>query len=170
VVVVLLFCIQVDVELPCCCFLRDDCGPAERAVGGGLEPRVDAVDVEGVAAGRQLPEPLAVAEVGQAHGAVHVDALLPAAANLVAEGGYAANGGSLEATAAAWFFFSLALVVARDGVDVGAPEEEEAAAGEEEVVGEQEEGGAEDPHDGDAEDEDAGAAAGDGGLGVVHGN
>lgn len=65
----------------------DDGFPAERAVGVGLKPRVDAVDVEGVAARRQQPEPLAVAEVGQANGALLAAAhrLLTAAA--VPEGG-----------------------------------------------------------------------------------
>lgn len=139
---------MVGVLLPPCCrqFVGGrDGGPAERAVGGGLEPRVDAVDVERVAAGRQLAEPLAVAEVGEAHGAV----ALALALAVVPEGGYPANGRRLEATA--WCFFlhdNVHVVVVVLGDVVGAPEEEEAAAGEEEVVGEQEQGNGEDPHDG----------------------
>uniref|UniRef100_A0A8R7Q8B8 Uncharacterized protein n=1 Tax=Triticum urartu TaxID=4572 RepID=A0A8R7Q8B8_TRIUA len=47
-----------------------DLGPAERAADVVVEPGVDAVDVEGVGAGRQHLEPLPGRELGQAHGAL----------------------------------------------------------------------------------------------------
>lgn len=50
--------------------LGNNVGPAEGAVGGGVEPGVDAVDVEGVEAGRQPPQPLPFTELAEAHGAL----------------------------------------------------------------------------------------------------
>lgn len=48
----------------------EDAGAAERAAGVGSEPDVDAIDVEGVGAGREGAERVAVLEFEQAHGAV----------------------------------------------------------------------------------------------------
>lgn len=48
----------------------DDVGPAERAVGVGPEPHVDAGHVEGVAAFGQEPESVVLAELAEANRAV----------------------------------------------------------------------------------------------------
>lgn len=76
-----------------------DMGPAERAGEGGGEPGVDAVDVEGVEAGGQPPEPLPLAELAQAHAALLL--LVVLLLLLVAERWYAADGRLLQAEAAA---------------------------------------------------------------------
>ena len=48
-----------------------DARPAEQAAGVGLEPAVDAGQVEGVAAAREEAEVVGVVEAGEAHGALH---------------------------------------------------------------------------------------------------
>lgn len=50
--------------------LREDEGAAERAVGVGLEPDVDAVDVEGVGAGGKETEVFVWLEVSEANRAL----------------------------------------------------------------------------------------------------
>nr|ACF80399.2 unknown [Zea mays] len=153
-----------------------DVGPAERAAGGGLEPGVDAVDVEGVEAGRQHAEPLAVAEVGEAHGARGLLGLRrqheARTAVAVPERGDPADGRLLHAAPAWWLVVhgdDDVAAVARPGGDVvvvvvhaRAPEEEEAAAGEDEVVCQEQERGGEDADDGDGEDHEARAGEGRG--------
>lgn len=153
-----------------------DGGPAERAAGGGLEPGVDAVDVEGVEAGRQHAEPLAVAEVGEAHGARGLLGLRrqheARTAVAVPERGDPADGRLLHAAPAWWLVVhgdDDVAAVARPGGDVvvvvvhaRAPEEEEAAAGEDEVVCQEQERGGEDADDGDGEDHEARAGEGRG--------
>nr|GLL41799.1 hypothetical protein Itr_chr12CG13690 [Ipomoea trifida] len=50
--------------------MTGDLGSAQRAGRVVLNPRIDAVDVETMAALRQLPAPLAAGDVVQTHGAV----------------------------------------------------------------------------------------------------
>lgn len=137
-----------------------DGGPAERAVGGGVEPGVDAVDVEEVEAGRQQPEPLPLLELAEAHRALarRLGLRCPQLLGLpVPERGYPAYRRLLQAAARLWCCGVDDMVVMLRGNDVvvvAAPGGE-AAPGEEEVVGEEEEGGGEDADDGDGEDDEA---------------
>lgn len=138
--------------------------PAERAVIVGLQPRVDAVDVEGMGAVGEETEELLVLELGQTDGTFY-DRGGGSGVGLETEGGDGVDGRQVEA-------------VGVDGVVVGgrssgydcgrvaeraAVEEEEelwaapvkAAFGDEDVVAEEEDGGGEDAEDGDCEDREA---------------
>lgn len=139
-----------------------DGGPAERAVGGGVEPGVDAVDVEEVEAGRQQPESLPLLELAEAHRALARQLGLQCLLGLpVTERGYPAYRRLLQAAARRWCgrVDDMMVMLRGDVVVVAAPGGE-AALGEEEVVGEEEEGGGDDADDGDGEDDEAVAREG----------
>lgn len=146
-----------------------DVAAAERAAGVRLEPRVDAGQVEGVAALGEQAEALAVPELAEAHGAVRAVNHEPVAALVLAHGDLVdqrlvhpvrrrqvprillASGG-IGAVAAA-----------RAGAGAGAeepgPEGAEGAAvlGDDGVVADEEEGAGEHPDDGDDEGREGGA-------------
>uniref|UniRef100_A0A0D3F962 Uncharacterized protein n=1 Tax=Oryza barthii TaxID=65489 RepID=A0A0D3F962_9ORYZ len=155
-----------------------DVAAAERAVGVGLEPGVDARDVEGVAALGQQPEALAVAELAEADGAVravHEAVAAPVLAHcdlvdqrlvhpvrqrdaprLLAPGIVSAVGAAAAAAVSAG---------AKESVPEGA--EGAAVLGYDGVVADEEEGAREHPDDGDDERREGwaggvvGAGAGD---------
>lgn len=139
-----------------------DGGPAEWAVGGGVEPGVDAVDVEEVEAGRQQPEPLPLLELAEAHRALarHLGLWCLAWRHWrlpVPERGYPPYRRFLQPAARCWLrrVDDVVVMLRGDDVVVVAAPGGEAAPGEDEVVGEEEEGSGQDADDGDGEDDEA---------------
>lgn len=139
---------------------RSDARPAERAIGVGLEPGVDAIYVEDVEAARQQPDPLLLSEPAEADGALAGSGEEPP----VSQRRDRANGGLVEAELSA--SGGVVVVLLLPPAEPANLLPVEAALSHEDVVTEKEEGGGEDSDDGHDDDD---GEAGDGGKRRRHG-